>query len=524
MMAEWHPASAHSMGLVAAVIVPSCQPKSTDETSPVPRRWLAASLVPLLIVGFTFLVRGSTLSLSWIDWDEGVYIVMAQQWLAGHLPYVTVWDQHPPGLPALLALVQAIIPDPVLGARLAASLAIAVVAVCIQQFCRRHANRASTGIIAATLYIICMSRFTGLSANTETFNNALVTAAAFLLFEAAPRRDAGWPRAISAALLLGIGLQIKFVILPEAVLLCLAYLATSYRVTRNARATLLSALSLMLAGLLPTAIAVAYFWQRGLLGALLAANVSANVDYVTIFPSLRATFEGSTSGLLPIAGPILLLVYAAMRGAWRSGWSRHGPVASWLLLWTVAAICDVTMPMKFYSHYFAALYPPLCIAGALALDRFVPQGRTAYFAGIAVLFLAALPLWGVGAARALRLSTSDPTRDVAEFLRRANAGDDDVFVYNYQPVIYALAHVRPPTPYMLKVELSVFSRSSHVDGAAEIRRVMDARPRFVVVAQDLLELPNADALDRLMTARLGSYRMVREIGERNGGRVRVYER
>src|ERR1035441_10454143 len=30
-----------------------------------------------------------------LDWDESLYIVMAQRWLQGDLPYVRIWDQHP---------------------------------------------------------------------------------------------------------------------------------------------------------------------------------------------------------------------------------------------------------------------------------------------------------------------------------------------------------------------------------------------------------------------------------------------
>jgi hypothetical protein len=74
-------------------------------------------LVITLTVVVAFVARAFTLFTASIDADEGVYLFMAQQWQHGGLPYIAVWDQHPPGLarrelaPDPLALTRAFAGD-----------------------------------------------------------------------------------------------------------------------------------------------------------------------------------------------------------------------------------------------------------------------------------------------------------------------------------------------------------------------------------------------------------------------------
>lgn len=100
-----------------------------------------------------------------------------------------------------------------------------------------------------------------------------------------------------------------------------------------------------------------------------------------------------------------------------------------------------------------------------------------------------------------------------------------VFVYDYNPVIYALARVRPPTPYILNVELTQYSHSSKVDGVAEIRRVMDTLPNFVILGPSLAGKQSLVALDDVMALRLATYHLAHEIVDKVDNRVvRIYKK
>ncbi len=487
------------------------------------RNYLIAVLV---IIGLTFVVRAHALIISSIHWDEGVYLVIAQRWLLGGLPYVAVWDQHPPGLPALLALGQLIIPDPVLGARLEACFAVAVTALLLHRFCVRYLDRPGAGLVAALLYIFCISRWAGLPANTEVFNNACTTSAAYLLYGATRGGRHRLLKSIAAAAILGVGLQIKYVVFPEAVILCLTYVISQYRQFRKLATAIVTAIILIVTGCIPTGLTVLYFWSHGALQPFLGANIGANIGYLTVVPTLAEITEWGVNGLAPVIGCLVVVACAlAINVRWR--WRLIATLTPevWVLIWIAATVLNISLPLKFFNHYYFALYPPVCLAGSMALFVLAQNRRGLFAAGVAVLFATATPLWALGEVRAARSSGADAPRMAADFLTRSGAADSKVFVYDYDPVIYALARLEPPTPYVLAVELQEFSFSSRVNGVAEVHRVMGQSPDFIVLHTRLPGTFVPAALDAILARTLQAYRLVWQM--RNGtddAMVSIYRR
>lgn len=497
-------------------------------------------LMALGLVALALLLRAPAATIGSVDWDEGVYIAMAHQWLAGGLPYVAVWDQHPAGVAAILAVMQLLVHDPVAGARLAASLAVALTALMIHRFAARHAGRPLAGVAAAALYIVCSSRWLGLAANTEVFNCACVSLAACLLYGAANYAKAGhtgWggaARAIAAALVLGVGLQVKYVVVADAALLCLFYLAIRRQCGAGWLALAGLALVLMAAGLAPTLGMAGYFAAHGALAPFLDANIGANARYLGIPLVLSAVLHDTASGLAPVAGAALVALAAIallLRRAPLAGSALrlHSP-AAWLAVWTAGAFINAALPLKFFSHYWIDTYPPLCLAAVLALATLAAPLRAAprlaaLATGLAIAFAATAPSFAAGELRAVHAARSDASRLIAADLRAAGAQGDDTFVYDYQPVIYALANLRPPTPYVLGSELAEFTHSSGVNGAAELTRILDAQPRFVVLRERKPGETGPAALDALVASRLGAYTLVRQVIDGDdGATIDLYER
>ena len=219
-----------------------------------------------------------------------------------------------------------------------------------------------------------MARPEGLAANTEVFNNLAVTAASFLLAgELVPA--AGVARMVAmfaASLLLGIGLQLKYVVFPEAAMLCSTLLLCRLRNGASPGRIMGLAGIAIVAGLLPTLMATAYYWWAGALQAYLDATLRANVAYVdeplvwsTVLLRLRY-------GLLPISGLLVWPVVLAVLARRAILDPRQRLICLWLAVWLVAACIDVVMPLKFWKHYFNALVPPLCLMsgfGACLLAR-----------------------------------------------------------------------------------------------------------------------------------------------------------
>ena len=66
-----------------------------------------------------------------IDTDESLYLIIAQHWLRGELPYQSIWDQHSVGLPAFFAIVQSFFVGSVAAIRVTAALAVATIATIV---------------------------------------------------------------------------------------------------------------------------------------------------------------------------------------------------------------------------------------------------------------------------------------------------------------------------------------------------------------------------------------------------------
>src|SRR5260370_3014153 len=93
--------SRRSAGQMSQVL-PS--PDRTRRSSPGLTGWPTWLAQLLLLTLLTCVIRAPSWhpSVVAVDGDEAVYLVIAQQWLGGHLPYVTAGDPHPVGLAALL--------------------------------------------------------------------------------------------------------------------------------------------------------------------------------------------------------------------------------------------------------------------------------------------------------------------------------------------------------------------------------------------------------------------------------------
>src|SRR6266851_3323859 len=249
--------------------------------------WNFRSIAALaLLMAAAFALRAPSFRVSVIDWDESLYLVMVQRWLQGGLPYVSVWDQHPIGLPALLLVLTWIGCDALLAARVAGTLAVAATAAVLYLFGARLLSRPSVGLLAGIMYIIYMNRYQSLPANTELFTNFLVASAAYILWRVAmTAASAGRLRTGSlcaAGLMLGLGLQFKYSVLPETVFLCSGLLLLAYLWLVPWRQVLGHGLLLIVAGLIPTGVVILYCWSAGILSAFLDANIAANAAYTNI--------------------------------------------------------------------------------------------------------------------------------------------------------------------------------------------------------------------------------------------------
>jgi hypothetical protein len=441
-----------------------------------------------LMFGAALLSRTFSFSVAGMDWDESLYVVIAQRWLHGDLPYVAVWDQHPMGLPAIFAATTWVVGDGLLAARIAGLLAVAGTAILLTRFLGRTRNETIAGILAGLFYILYMAKPDGLAANTEVFNNLVVTAASLLLWNEMPanRKSVRAGVMFAAALLFGIGLQIKYVVFPEAALLCCTLLFFSLREGAGLGRTMRLAGVAMAGGLLPTAVATLYFWQAGALQAYIDANLRANVAYLDAPLTSTMVLSQLRFGLLPLIGllPWPIVVVLRMRDDTLRG--RFAGLALWAVIWLLATALDVVLPLKFWKHYFNALIPPLCLFAGLFTLLVIERGHRAWgwrpgiVAGVILVPICLLMIKHASDSRSI--NRVNVPLAIAEQIRREGSNGHDVYVFNYDPLVYAYANVVPPTRFVLSIELSEFDGSSGARSAGEITRILAASPRWIVVA------------------------------------------
>jgi 4-amino-4-deoxy-L-arabinose transferase-like glycosyltransferase len=471
---------------------------------------LAEAFVWALIFAAT--LRAFSFGVTGLDWDESFYAVVAQRWLHGSVPYADIWDIHPMGVPALYALATSLVGDGLIAARLLTWLAVAGTAALLWAFAGRYLQIRPAGVLAGLFYLAYMSRPEGLAANTEVFNNLAVTAASFLLASelVAENAAARMGPVFAGSLLFGIGLQFKYVVFPEAVLLCATLLLWQLRNGVSLWRTMRLAGIAIAAGLLPTLIATAYYWWEGALQAYLDATLRANVAYVDEPLDWTMALLRLRYGLLPISGllvwPVVLAVLArrSIRG------SRQRLICLWLTVWLVAACLDVVMPLKFWKHYFNALVPPLCLisglsACLLAREMAANFGRLLTVGVILTLAPAAVEVvTHISDSRSF--GRTNVPHEIADRIKAGGSNGHDVYVFDYDPLVYVYSANAPPSRFVLGVELAEFAASTGTSAESEIGRVLDSKPRWIV-----LERPSpyhyADAILRELDAALRNYRL-----------------
>ena len=387
-----------------------------------------------------------------LDWDESLYFLMAQQWRAGHLPYTTIWDNKPIGIYAIFAVFQAIIPG-VAAMRVATALCVALLAATVFRITELLTRDRAAAWAAGLLLVLCSLSNDGLSANTELFMAAFTALAVLAVLARAPAPLAG--------LALGCAFMVKYVMAPEA----LAVLLLLWQ-QRGARAVLgaMAAAALPVlatAALYAAAGHLALWWDCSVLSNFRRAGVPLRGSVVAAALSLQAWRWG------PLYITALVLATTAR---------RRGFVTNFPLLWLLGAVLGAVSAKSFYDHYFLELLPPLCVLAGYGWSRIHPGGgvRDAFLG-----FLALLPLHAGWVA--LRNTTGpDLPVEVAAALRTARA--QSLYVFDSQPIIYALTGLTPPTRFVLPSELTglTLPQVVGVDPVAELARILSQAPQYIV--------------------------------------------
>jgi 4-amino-4-deoxy-L-arabinose transferase-like glycosyltransferase len=456
------------------------------------RRALHALAPPLVFLAASFALRAIAFLQAVFDTDEGLYILQAREWLRGAWPLVAVWDMHPVGAPALLALAFLALGESIESARLLGILAAAATAWALFGAMRAAGAPQPVRWGAGLIYIAFSLRLGGLATNTEILLTPFVVAAIGLGIGAV--RDAlahgvaprPW-RLLLMGLALGCGFAVKPVVTPEG---CLAFALLTFPALAvgllPVRRFLLWALAYLALVLLPTGLFALAYALRGEFFVFFESAFLAPFRYALGRLPLAEALRFSAVAALILIWPILLSGLALAR--WLSRRGAGGRLARIGLLWLGAATIAVVGPGYFFQHYFLLWLPPLAVLAALGAWRFAWLARSGrHRAGFALIVAAVVLQSWLGAFvprldRGIGITLPDPVREVAAAVRRELGPGSRLYVANYHPVVYVLAAAELSTRYAFPAHLAgPFHRVTGIDADAEIRRILASAPRVIVL-------------------------------------------
>lgn len=467
------------------------------------RRAAAALAVPAAMLLAAFCFRAMGLLQAVIDTDEGLYLVQAQAWLRGDWPLISVWDMHPVGAPAMIALSLLAFGESVGAVRLLGILCAAATGWALFGLVRAAGGGRGLGIGAGLLYIAETVQLRGLATNTEILFAPFVAAAMAVATGASARalRDGAAPRwheLCAAGLLVGAALAIKQVVGLEG---CLAFALLTFPALRrgslSVRRFLGMAAAYAVLCALPTALFALAYWMRGGLDVFLDSLFVAPFRYSMGRLGPWEALQPISTALATLLWPVLLAGIGVANWCRRpaslgaedgGGGAPEALLARVGLLWFVTGTLAIAGPGYFYPHYFLIWLPSLSVLGALGAATLARMARPrlmpAVFAGI--LGVTAADAWRSDAAprldRGIGIWQPDPVQEVAEAVELRSRPGEPVFIVNYHPVVYFLAKAGLPTRFVFPAHLSGdFDEVSDIDTDAELSRVLASRPRLVVV-------------------------------------------
>ena len=416
--------------------------------------------------------------------DDQFYLLVGDAMRHGAWPYIDIWDRKPPGLFLLFSGITALTNSSILGMQLIATGFAAATALVIRSIARDFVDD-EPALIAALAYLFILPLFGGQTGQSPVFYNLFVAGSAWMLFAAARRDGPISAFALLAMLLSGLAMSIKHVAVAEGAAIGLGFLWLGWRRGMTLRRLTLLAGAMILAALLPWAVAFATYAARG--GAALDALYYAN--FVSIFHKQSLGLDSKLAGLAFFAiyaAPLLVLAGVGIVRCWAV---RDAPCRL-LLAWLGAAFAGYALVPQFSEHYVLPVLVPLCVASAMAFAR--PAGRL-FAGGLLIFCLLQGSILDLPGNRASARSFAA----LSERLDRTRQGGC-LYLAEGPSWLYHSTGACRVTAYLFPAHLHFGAerQAIGIDPVAELRRVLSQRPALVVTpfARQANRNPSTEAL------------------------------
>ena len=369
----------------------------------------------------------------YIDRDESTFILMAQSWVDGHLPYTQLWDLKPPLVFLFFAVIIYVFGKSFIAIRLFGALAVAVIALYTFKIGKTvHTPR--TGFWSAVGCVYLLSLFGSVQGvMSEHLSMLFFIPALFCLVRYSGKR---WY--FISGFLMGLSLMMKLNLAYAVAGICIWILVRDM-VHKRIWCGIVRVLLLGSASLLAIGTTFLPYLFKGIPEVWTKSVILAPLAY-------SSDMQNSIFNVLPLAAVLLFLGTLS----WKRKWiDFKDPHVQLLALVIAGVVFSFLKSGKVNGHYLMQLYPFLLILTGIALTNILKI--TVKYYPLALFLLVLLPVESyaemANVIKNKRIHGSYFNGEgftVPEFIRKENLSGEEVLFFEYH-IGYWLLGASPPT-------------------------------------------------------------------------------
>lgn len=423
----------------------------------------------LAFILLSLIVRVFTLTPPLIDHDESTYLVIANEWLKGSVPFVDYMDIKPVGIYAIYASVTALFGQSILAIRLMTIVVIGLTGFMLFKAKILHQNNRKLALICGVFYVLLMSVDSwGWSGNTEVFFNFFTALGLYLML-----RLKTVIHAIAIGLIMGIGFMIKYhVMFDFTAFLIMAVFGLALNLNKLQFKTRFAYSVIMgLFFLIPIMLVYWYYWQIGNGDAFMEATFAIPSRYNSSLGIMdRMWFVLSFFlMLLPLSLMIIMELINSYRHKSKEGWFP--------LFWIGLVTFALMMTGKTFQHYYIQALLPVCFFGFdyLLRQTYFHRQKTNLIITVCGFLIVLVGLVGQS-----KLHEKNHSNRELITLLKSEMEEEDV-LFSQRPVLNYILDKSPPNKY---IHNTIISNPEHVkayqiDKKKEFNRIISSNPKYM---------------------------------------------
>jgi 4-amino-4-deoxy-L-arabinose transferase-like glycosyltransferase len=415
----------------------------------------------------------------YIDRDESTFILMAQSWIDGHLPYTHLWDLKPPLVYLFFALIIYIFGKSFIAIRLAGALAVAIIAFFTFKI-GKEVKSTLVGFWAAVACVYLLSLFGSLQGvMSEHLSMLFFMPALYILIKYDQKK---W--FLMAGIFLGISLMMKLNLAYAVLAMVVFFLHRGYR-DKNLLQELLKMMILgsgIVLVIVLTALPYAFEWV-----------LSVWIDSVILAPLAYAkTLQSSIFKVLPLC---IVLLAAAVLSRNKKWLNFREPAIALLVFVSAGVVFSFLKSGKVNGHYLMQLYPMLLVLIGVALTNAIVIKSKYYPFILIVAFLlpveSYLEYYAVVKNKVTRGTFYNGEGiSVPNYILTNGIDSKEVLFFEYH-IGYWLLNASPPSKAathpsnICRSDLFPYFENPRKTSMAELAFLMDSiRPKTVITRKD----------------------------------------